>query len=102
MIKFTKGSGQTSPFLIQFGSFLAGEGTGVTIAAINSFARVTGDVVLGTESRAPALTDANTSVTFWLSAGTADTTSVFTLVYTTSAGSTFDCRVHVVVKSSLQ
>lgn len=102
MIRFLKGDNQTSRFKIEFASFLAGEGTGVTITSIDSFLLISGDVALGTGLRAPALVDSNTSILFYTSGGTSGTETIFEILYTISNGDQFDCRVMFTVTDSLQ
>jgi hypothetical protein len=101
MVLFKKGDGQTSPFLLQFATFLAGEGTGITITTV-AVTVVSGDAVLGTGTRAPTITDYGTSVLFWVSGGTTRTQTILEFTYTTTAGSTFDMRVLIDVRDSLQ
>lgn len=59
-------------FLLDFSTFLANEGTGVTISSF-TFGLKTGDtsgVVVGTGSRAPAIVNSGTGILFWLEGGT--------------------------------
>jgi uncharacterized cupin superfamily protein len=72
-VRFTKGDTSEAFYLLDFTAFLANEGTGVTISSIASFALKTGDtsgVVIGTTSRATALTSGGTKILFWLEGGT--------------------------------
>jgi hypothetical protein len=69
---FVKADTSEEFYLLDFTAFLAGEGTGVTISSIASFALKTGDtsgVVIGTGARAPALTSGGTKILFWLEGG---------------------------------
>lgn len=102
MTQFTKGDGTTAYFLLEFARFLANEGTGVTIAAINSFTLISGDAVLGTSTRAPIITDAGTNILFWCSGGTANTSTIWEVTYTTSVGSVFDRRAKISITHSQQ
>jgi len=102
MIRFSKGDNQSSRFKIEFASFLAGEGTGVTIATINSFTVISGDVALGTGAKAPALTDSSSSIVFYVSGGTSGTLTTFEILYTISNGDQFDCQVQFIVTDSTQ
>jgi hypothetical protein len=100
MIRFFKSDNQSSRFKVDFASFLAGEGTGQAIVSIDAFATISGDVALGTGSKAPVLTDANTAIVFYVSGGTSGTETIFEILYTISNGDQFDCRVFFTVTDS--
>lgn len=100
MVRFEKGDNQSSRFKIDATSFLKGEG-GATIASIDSFERLSGDVELGSSVDAPGIVDAGKSILFKLSGGTADTTTEFEIRFTTSTGDNFDVRLNISVLKSL-
>lgn len=102
MKQFLKGNDQDSYFQLNFQTFLANEGAGVAIASIDSVTLVSGDVVLGTGSRAPSLRYSGQVIQFYVSGGTTNTRSVFEFIYTLTNGDTFDARVEFTVLDSLQ
>lgn len=101
MIQFVKGDNTEAPYLLDAGtSLLPSEGDGAVISAIESVTRVSGDVVLGTLGRAPAIVDSGTGILIWVSGGTSGTSTIFEIVFTLSTGVKFDIRIKFIVSNS--
>ena len=94
MIRFTKGNDQNAPYFLDMTRYLNGEGDGVTLSSIVSATRLSGDVELGTGVYSPSIIKDGTFIKFWVSEGTAGTSSVFEFIFTTApTGSTDDVQV---------
>jgi hypothetical protein len=100
MIQFRKADTSEERFKLDFSNFLKNEGTGISVNEIVSFARVSGDVTLGIDARAPVLTDSGTALQFWLEGGTSGTRSLFEIQVRLSNTEEFAAEVQIIVTNA--